>query len=116
MSVLTKNIDHQVIKFGGKPAFAVVPFEQFEKMAEQYIPDESNVSFPHEVIKANFNGDSLLKAWREHLGLTQVQLASRLGISQPAMAKLERPAANLRKSTLKKLAQALGLVVEQLED
>ena len=74
------------------------------------------MSFPHEVIKANFTGDSLLKAWREYLGLTQAQLASRLEISQPAMAKLERPAANLRKNTLKKLAQELGLVVEQLED
>ena len=116
MSVLTNNIEHQVIEMDGKPAFAVVPFEQFEKMAQQYTPDHSNVSFPHEVVKANFNGDSLIKAWREHLGLTQQTLADRLGISQPALAKLEKPEANLRRSTLKKVASALGLEVAQLEE
>ena len=100
----------------GKPAFAVVPFAQFEKMARQYTPDESDVTFPHEVVKANVNGDSLIKAWREYLGLTQQKLANRLQISLPAMAKLEKPDANLRKNTLKKVAAALKLAVEQLEE
>ena len=116
MSALTKNIDHQIIEYDGKPAFAVVPYDQFEKLAAQYVPDASDVSFPHEVVKANINGDSLVKAWREYLGLTQQQLADRLGISQPAMARLEKPDAKLRRSTLKKIATALDLVVEQLEE
>ncbi len=115
MSALTKQIPHQVIEQNGKPAFAVIPFEQFEKMAEQYVPDESNVSFPHEVVKANFNGDSMTKAWREYLGLTQEELATRAGMSQPAIVKLEKTDANPRRNTLKKLATAMGLVLEQLE-
>lgn len=116
MSILTKQIEHQIIEMNGKPAFAVVPFAQFEKMAQQYSPDRSDVTFPHAVVKANIKGDSLIKAWREHLELTQQTLAKRLKISQPALAKLEKPDANPRKSTLKKVAAALGLEVEQLEE
>jgi len=43
-------------------------------------PDESDVEFPHEVVAANVMGDSLIKAWREYLGLTQEELAARAGI------------------------------------
>lgn len=53
------------------------------------------------------------KDWRNYLRLTQSELASRMGISQPALAQMEsslRP----RKVTLKKSAQALGLQLDQL--
>lgn len=52
-------------------------------------------------------------AWRNYLCLTQSELASRMGISQPALAQIEnslRP----RKVTLKKAAHALGLQLGQL--
>ena len=116
MSVLTKQIPHQVIEQNGKPVFAVIPFEQFEKMVEQYIPDESDVTIPHAVVRANVKGDSMIKAWREHLGLTQGELAERAGVSQPAIVKLEKPGANLRHMTVGKLAVAMNLSVEQLEE
>ena len=116
MNALTKHIEHQIIEMNGQPAFAVIPIGQFERMAEQYIPDESEITFPHEVVKANVKGDSLIKAWREYLGLTQQELANRLEISQPALAKLEKPDAKPRKNTLKKIATVLDLAVEQLEE
>jgi transcriptional regulator with XRE-family HTH domain len=31
-------------------------------------------------------GDSLIKAWREYLGLTQEELAAKAGIQQPEIA------------------------------
>jgi transcriptional regulator with XRE-family HTH domain len=37
---------------------------------------------------------ALLKETRRQAGLTQAQLARRLGVSQAAVAKLERPSAN----------------------
>lgn len=116
MSALTKQIPHQVIEQNGKPAFAVIPFEQFEKLVEQYMADESNVTIPHAVVRANVKGDSMIKAWREYLGLTQGELADRAGVSQPAIVKLEKPDANPRRQTLKKLAAVMGLSVEQLEE
>ena len=82
-----------------------------------YVPDESDVWFPQEVVEANVvRGDSLLKAWREHLGLTQTDVAKRAGMSQPAYAKLEKPDANPRTATLRKLAKALGISLEHLTE
>jgi transcriptional regulator with XRE-family HTH domain len=54
-----------------------------------------------------------MAAWREHFGLTQAEVASRIGITQAAYAQMER-VKQPRKATLEKVASALGLEVEQL--
>lgn len=54
-----------------------------------------------------------MRAWREHLGLTQTEVARRLGISQSAYAQQEAKEP-VRKATREKIAQALGIVPEQL--
>jgi transcriptional regulator with XRE-family HTH domain len=54
---------------------------------------------------------SLLKDARREAGLSQAQLARRLGVSQAAVAKLERPDAN---PTIKTLSQALRMTGRQL--
>jgi DNA-binding XRE family transcriptional regulator len=114
MNVLTEP---QVIKQDDKPAFAVIPWDVYQELVKNYIPDESDVWFPQEVVEANVvRGDSLLKAWREYLGLTQAEVAKRAGMSQPAYAKLEKPDANPRTATLRKLAKALGISLEQLTE
>jgi DNA-binding XRE family transcriptional regulator len=72
--------------------------------------------FPNEVVKANVRGESLIKAWREYLKLTQAELASKAGMKQSSLARLESNTTNPRKSTLLKLAQAMGITVDQLID
>ena len=105
----------QVIIQDGKPAFAVIPWEDYRKLLKgQAQPDESDVWFPNEVVKANVRGESLIKAWREHFGFTQEELAARAGIKQPALARLEKADSSPRKSTLKKLADAMDINLEQL--
>jgi len=49
---------------------------------------------------------------RQDAGLTQAQLASRIGVSQQQIAKLERPGANPSIATLRKVADALGVRVQ----
>jgi transcriptional regulator with XRE-family HTH domain len=51
---------------------------------------------------------SLLKEARRQAGLTQAQLARRLGVSQAAVAKLERPGANPTVDTLDDALWATG--------
>ncbi len=51
---------------------------------------------------------SLIKDARRQAGLTQAQLALRLGVSQAAVAKLERPCANPRISTLEDVLRMTG--------
>ena len=94
----------------GKPAFVVVPFEEFEKMKS--VQNASTV--PNKVVNLSFDKDlSPMAAWREHLGLTQVQVASRMNITQAAYAQMER-VKKPRKVTLLKVADALDLTVDQL--
>ena len=57
----------------------------------------------------------LLRAWREHLALTQDEVAARAGMKQPALARLERGESTPRTATLRRLAEAMGLSLAQLE-
>lgn len=94
----------------GKPAFVVVPFEEFEKMKSV----QNALTVPNNVVNLCFDKNlTPMAAWREHLGLTQVQVASRMNITQAAYAQMER-VKKPRKATLQKVADALGLTVEQL--
>lgn len=70
-------------------------------------------TIPHAVVSAQVDGASAIKAWREHLRLTQAEVAARMGITQAAFAQME-VARRPRKATLQKVAEALGLQVEQL--
>ena len=54
------------------------------------------------------NPSSLLRDARTSAGLTQAQLARRLGVSQAAVAKLERPGANPTIDTLEDALWATG--------
>lgn len=115
MSAHTKP---QVITQDGKPAFAVLPWHEYQALLRNQIPDDEgpDVWFPNEVFKAHIRGDSLIKAWREHLGLTQQELAAAAGLTQPALARMEKAESTPRKSTLKKLADAMDIDLEQLLD
>jgi ribosome-binding protein aMBF1 (putative translation factor) len=114
MTILTEP---QVILQNDKPAFAVIPWDEYQRLVKnQMESDEADVWFPNDVVKANVRGDSLVRAWREHFGLTQDELAAKAGIQQSALARLEKSDAHPRKSTLKKLADAMGITLEQLID
>ena len=111
------HIEPQIIKQDNKHAFAVIPWDVYQELVNNYVPDESDVLFPQEVVEANVvRGESLLKAWREHLGLTQAEVAKRIGMSQPAYTKIEKKGSHPRTPTLRKIAAALELSLEQLTD
>lgn len=50
----------------------------------------------------------LLTARRHQLGLSQTQVAARMGTSQSAVARVEAGAADVRVSTIERYAAALG--------
>lgn len=109
---MSEHIKPQIITKDGKPAFAVIPWDEYQKLLGE--EDESDIWFPNEVVQANIRGDNLIKAWREHLELTQTELADKAGIKQPALARLEKSDSTPRTSTLKKLANAMDLDIEHL--
>ncbi|GLI36450.1 helix-turn-helix domain-containing protein [Desulforhabdus amnigena] len=109
--------DYQTIKHDGEPAFVLVPWEEWRRIKPLLEAEKARAcGIPQEVVEAHvLRNEPLVKAWREHLGITQKELATRMGVSQAAVVKFERPDARLRTSTLKKIASALGLNTEQLQ-
>jgi DNA-binding Xre family transcriptional regulator len=105
--------DIQIIRQDGRPVFAVIPYDDFLELTGR---EERESNIPHAVVGLVVKNDwNMLKAWRKHLGLSQNDLAARVGISQPALSQMERTD-NLRNSTMEKLARALGISPDQLVD
>jgi DNA-binding XRE family transcriptional regulator len=106
----------QFIMQDGNPAFVVIPYDEYIRMRGPFIPDDGE-SVPHEVVGLTIKkGYTLVRAWREYLGLTQKEVAERMGITQAALSQMESGEKRLRKATLEKLAAALGVGVAQLRD
>lgn len=94
----------------GQPAFVVLPYDEFRRMQNQAL----HGTVPNDVVNRSFErGISPMAAWREHLGLTQAEIADRVGITQAAYAQMER-SRQPRRATLEKVSAALGLTVDQL--
>lgn len=53
-------------------------------------------------------GTSWINTIREAIGMTAVQLARRLGVTQPRIAKIEQNEENLKLCTMKKAAEAMN--------
>ncbi|HEV3106291.1 MAG TPA: helix-turn-helix transcriptional regulator, partial [Trinickia sp.] len=91
-------------------AFVVIPYADY---VAQYSHDKDLI--PHDVVRRALADDMPpARAWREHLGLTQAEVAQRLGISQSAYAQQES-SPRLRKSSREKIAAALGITAAQLD-
>ncbi|OOR99163.1 transcriptional regulator [Haemophilus paracuniculus] len=100
----------------GEPAFAVMPLSTLNWLKQKAnLADPLETGVPEAVAKlALLNDYSALRAWREHLGLTQTEVANRLGISQSAYSQHEN-SQTLRKNTRIKIANALGIHPNQLD-
>ncbi|MCY1293642.1 helix-turn-helix protein [compost metagenome] len=59
------------------------------------------------------DGATATRAWREHLGLTQTEVAERLGISPSAYA-LQETSLHHHHSTRERIAKALDISQDQL--
>lgn len=93
----------------GNPAFVVIPYAD-------YVKEHPHVEMvPNEVVGYMVKeGLSPLAAWRKHLGLSQAQVAERMGITQSAYAQQEL-AAKPRKTTRERVAAALGVTPDLLD-
>ena len=111
MNALTEGV--QILRdAGGHPAFAVLPFAQYQAIV--FGKPKAESAIPGKVVDLHFDkGLTPTAAWREHLRLTQAEVAARMGISQAAFAQMES-AKRPRKATLEKIAGAMGLSIEQL--
>jgi DNA-binding XRE family transcriptional regulator len=75
-------------------------------------PIETTV--PLKVVKAKLEGAHPLKAWREHRGITQTELASLSAVARDLIAQIETKKKQGSVKTLYRLARALRVPIEAL--
>ena len=112
-----------------KPAFAVIPYDEYQALMErlEWLEDlrDSNAfaeklargeeeAIPVEVVERLVDGESPVRVWREHRGLTQEDLGEQVGLSGSYLSQIE---SGKREGTVKvyaALARALGVEVDDL--
>lgn len=116
----------------GKTQYVVIPYDEYFRMCLQMakVDDETdedledievehdeydNVELPGEVCDVMHNENvSLQAAWRILRGLSQQEVAEKLGISQSAVSQLEAADSRPQKRTREKLAAIYGCKQEQI--
>ncbi|HRO59836.1 MAG TPA: helix-turn-helix transcriptional regulator [Burkholderiaceae bacterium] len=116
----------QILEKDGKPAFAVVPIELWQRLREavediedladleRFDREDDGFRIPHAVLQAELAGMHLVRAWREHRGLSQEQLAAAAGISKPYLSQIEGGKRAGPVATMRRLARALDVPVDVL--
>ncbi|MCX7284706.1 MAG: helix-turn-helix transcriptional regulator [Novosphingobium sp.] len=69
---------------------------------------------PAETLKRLLSGESPLRVWRELRGLTQSGLASASGVNRVQIADIEASRRKGSLETARKLADALGIAIDDL--
>ncbi|QOL13281.1 helix-turn-helix domain-containing protein [Dickeya dianthicola] len=109
----------------GKPQFVVLPIDVYESLLSNdesgfetipYAADEhDDETVPNDVVNIMFRDDiSLLAAWRVYRGLSQYDVAERLGTTQSAVSQWEAKDSRPQKKTRQKLAELYGCRPEQM--
>ena len=111
----------------GKPAFAVVPWAdyvaRFPEAKESLLSDEELYDkskaeegefFPDHVVKALLDGENAIKVFRNHRGLTQAALAELTGLSKVYISQIETGNRGGSTETLKTIADALNVTLDEL--
>ncbi|WP_243375162.1 helix-turn-helix transcriptional regulator [Geotalea sp. SG265] len=119
----------QIIEKDGKPEFAVIPYVDYQHFLE-LLEDEADARavaefheaytagreflIPDEIMRREVAGESPVKLWREHRGLTQQELATRAGISKPYLSQIETGKRQGTVETLSAIARALDVPLDVL--
>ncbi len=69
---------------------------------------------PVAVVDRLLSGENRVRVWREHRGLTATALAERAGIAQAFLSQIETGRRDGTVETLRKLARALDLTLDDL--
>ena len=111
-------MSRQIINQGGKPAFVVVPIEEWRRI-EATLEDRADAAavrafvksraetFPDAVLEAILDGVHPVRALRDHRGLTHFALAKATGTSPVYLSQIERG----RRAAGRKLRARLGKVL-----
>lgn len=122
-------MDAQIITTPAGERFAFIPEAEYRALVEaaEDNADRAAVAefrrklaageeelIPDAVVDRLLSGDSRIKVWRQHRGLTMADLAARAGISQPSLSNIETGQRQASLETLRGLAEALSVTLDDL--
>lgn len=119
----------QILEANGKPAFAVLPYEEYKalrdladdaddaaalvRFAKRYAAGKED-TVPVAVVDRLLAGETPLRVWREHRGITAAEMAKATGITTAHVSKMESGKGDPSVGLLRKLAKVLGVSLEDL--
>ena len=117
----------QIVEIAGQ-RMAVLPLADYERLLElvedhadenaaaraekRRLDDEEYV--PAELVDRILAGESPLRVWRQHRGLTLEDVAKRVGVATATVSRLETGAMKSAPGMWRKLAAALDVAVEDI--
>lgn len=119
----------QIIKKNGKPEYAVIPYDEYERLMEdaEMLADVRDFDLarktlltgdeeliPAVVVDRLLDGDNPIRVWREYRGISAAELAKACGVTAAAISQIE---SGKRKSSvilLQKIARNLKVDLDTL--
>lgn len=107
----------------GKPQFVVLPIAEYEQLTSddgwESVPyragEHDDATVPHDVVAIMVDQNvSLIAAWRIYRGLSQYDVADKLGTTQSAVSQWEDVDSKPQKKTRQKLAELYNCEPEQM--
>lgn len=108
--VVLPEAEYETLVEAAEDAADIAAFEEFKK---RLAAGEEEL-IPSEMVMRMVAGESPVRVWREHRSLTMAALAERAGIAQPYLSQIETGKRDGTVATMKKLARALDLTVDDL--
>jgi DNA-binding XRE family transcriptional regulator len=108
---------------------AVIPVEEYERLVEaaeettdvraydeakRRLASGQDELLPSAMVNRILDGENALRVWREHRGLTLKELADKAQVSAPFVSQIEKGQREGSVETMRKLADALKISVDDL--
>ncbi len=122
-------MNHQIITSPSGERLVVLPEAEFARLVEaaedaadvraydeirQKLATGEEELLPAEMVSRMLAGESPIRVWREHRGLTARILAEKAGLAQAYVSQVETGKRAGTVETLKKLANALGVGLDDI--
>ena len=119
-------VEPQFIERNGEPAFVVLPIAEWRRLVEQLqdledaleietiTNDPNRRTIPAAVVDRLLDDEPPLEVWREHRGLSRAALAGMTGLTPGHIGHLETGRRHGTPDTLRRLATALDVTVDDL--
>ena len=82
--------------------------------AKSQVREGDDETVPSQVVNRLLDGENPIRVWREFRGLTQQQLAERIGIPESSLQQIESDMEEVRILTLSRIASVLHVLVDDI--